>query len=260
MQNLLLTISGPSAVGKKSIMEGVVINCKKGAFASSFSRVVLYNSREKRKAEKDGVDYHFINIQNDLQSKRVSKFKQLCHLNRDEIHTGVKELYNNFYAYRNYGEDIQAIDLEQITNSITLLEIKDVFLDELRKKKKFNSFIKTHKIKVISCFIAPLALSELERQSSLSGISQSTIVEREVDKRIRSRIKKGVSNESNSQIRRRASSGADEVLRAYSKKINYDAIFVNSFIGTNMNPEQEKIARSSNSQKIINEIMELVNR
>ena len=51
---MLITLTGPSGSGKTSILRAL---CKKG----HATRIVTFTTREKRKREVDGVDYHFVN-------------------------------------------------------------------------------------------------------------------------------------------------------------------------------------------------------
>lgn len=51
---MLITLTGPSGSGKTSILRAM---CKKGRAI----RIVTYTTREKRKREVEGIDYHFVN-------------------------------------------------------------------------------------------------------------------------------------------------------------------------------------------------------
>nr|DAP36574.1 MAG TPA: guanylate kinase [Caudoviricetes sp.] len=50
---MLITLTGPSGSGKTSILRAM---CKKGRA----TRIVTYTTREKRKREVEGIDYHFV--------------------------------------------------------------------------------------------------------------------------------------------------------------------------------------------------------
>jgi len=259
MKKLLLIISGPSAVGKRGIIRGIATNCKQGLIAPKFNKVVLYNSRQKRDPEQDGIDYHFIDRYSCSQSNRVSKLKQLCLTDKNNYHTGVKEQCSNFFSYHCYDTDMQAIDLEQITSRFTVLEIKDVFISKLRQTKKFKSFVEIHGVKVVNVFIAPLTKFELERQSNLLGLTHVQVLERDLEKRIRDRIANEESNETEIQIRARVTSGAEEVLRAYQKKINYNAIFVNNYFTADLQLDQKSSFTINYVQDVLDQITSLVN-
>jgi guanylate kinase len=66
----LVIISGPSGVGKDTIIQAL----RKSSAAAGRRHVVTYRTRERRKGEVDGVDYHFVSLAQFRRMRREGAF------------------------------------------------------------------------------------------------------------------------------------------------------------------------------------------
>jgi guanylate kinase len=67
---LLVVISGPSGVGKDTIIQEM----RKGRDASRRRHIVTYKTREQREGEVPGVDYHFVTSSEFQRMRRAGAF------------------------------------------------------------------------------------------------------------------------------------------------------------------------------------------
>lgn len=77
---LLIVISGPSGVGKDTVLDGM----KKAGFP--FHYVVTATTRPKRQGEKDGVDYYFLSEDEFHQRVKTNQFLEWA------------KVYDNYYG------------------------------------------------------------------------------------------------------------------------------------------------------------------
>ena len=125
MSKILIVISGPSAVGKKCIMEGVELYCKLKLINTDYNKIKLYNTREIRTGEKDGVDYNYSYDDFIKKGKKsikankteVKKYNIPKYLKQDKIieSGSVKGLF--MYPVRKI--DLQGIFLDDIKNGVS---------------------------------------------------------------------------------------------------------------------------------------------
>ena len=136
---LLIVITGPSGVGKDSILNGLRANGAHRYFA------VTATTRPRRKGEQDGVDYHFLSV-TDFQ----------------EMWDGAGFLESaTVYGYR-YG-----VPKSPIRDALARGE--DVFL---RTDVQGATYIKSHCANVLAIFIAPPSMKELARRLRARGTDQ----------------------------------------------------------------------------------------
>jgi len=128
--------SGPSGVGKGTIWDRVM-----DRYPDVFQKVLLYNSREPRAGEEDGVHYHF------RSRKEIEEMRD-----RDElIAIPVRE-------------DLQGIKIDEITQAyagdkIMVLEC-DINIKDVIKRERPDIAKDIHSI-----FITPLTDEEIERRT-----------------------------------------------------------------------------------------------
>jgi guanylate kinase len=79
-KGFLLAISGPSAVGKSSVANEIL------KIDPSIDRIITCTTRKMRKGEKDGVDYHFMSVDEFLQHRNDGDFVESS------------EVYGNYYG------------------------------------------------------------------------------------------------------------------------------------------------------------------
>ena len=133
-KGLLIVLSGPSGVGKGTVRKKVF---KDESLNLAYS--ISMTTRLPRNMEKDGVDYFFVDIQTFKQMIEEDKFLEYTHF------------VGNYYG-------TPADYVEKLRN-----EGKNVFLEiEIEGDKEVLS--KCHGDDVISIFLVPPSLEELERR------------------------------------------------------------------------------------------------
>lgn len=128
-QGILLIISGPSGVGKGSVIKKLC--CLKG-----FSVSISATTREKRNLEKDGVDYFFITkeeFKNNIKNKEMLEYNEYC---------------GNFYG--------------TIKNKLLeMLKKNDVVLLEVDVNGALNV---SKRLEAVKIFLLPPSFEELEKR------------------------------------------------------------------------------------------------
>jgi guanylate kinase len=146
-KGLLFIISGPSAVGKSSVADELFKKEK------TLSKIVTCTTRKIRHNEIDGVDYHFMSIDDFLKNKDRGNFIESS------------EVYGNYYGvmFSDVTDNLdRGIDSLLVINWEGYLKIK-------RAIKK----------NVIGFFITPPSMKDLElRIRSRNTDSEETILDR----------------------------------------------------------------------------------
>jgi len=192
LQGRLLILSGPSCVGKSPLAKAL------GKFHPEWSKrlqpLVLYNSRDPRPGERDGVDYHF------RTRPQVEAFRS-----------------DDRYALLDVRGDLQALNLEDLR---ALLERGDVFFEG-------NPFVgstmlehpRMKGVNRLAVFLSPLSKEEItwlkapERNISLQELV-ADVMRRKLLRRTR-RQKGELSAKDLENIERRASSAFSEMQQAW---------------------------------------------
>ncbi len=128
----LFVISGPSAVGKTTVVNYLLKN------EPRFSRVITCTTRGIRVNEKDGVDYIFLSKE-DFQKK----------ISNNEF-AEFSEVYDNYY-----GVLLKSIQENMEANDVSILVINWEGFQKVRRSIKNN---------VTGIFINPPSIEELERR------------------------------------------------------------------------------------------------
>ena len=192
LQGRLVILSGPSCVGKSPLAKAL------GKFHPEWSKrlqpLVLYNSRDPRPGERDGVDYHF------RTRPQVEAFRS-----------------DDRYALLDVRGDLQALNLEDLR---ALLERGDVFFEG-------NPFVgstmlehpRMKGVNRLAVFLSPLSKEEItwlkapERNISLQELV-ADVMRRKLLRRTR-RQKGELSAKDLENIERRASSAFSEMQQAW---------------------------------------------
>ena len=148
---LLVVITGPSGVGKDSILNGLRANRAHRYFA------ITATTRPRRKNEQDGVDYHFLSVADFQEMWDGDGFLESA----------------TVYGYR-YG-----VPKSPIRDALARGE--DVFL---RTDVQGATYIKNHCANVLAIFIAPPSMKELARRLRARGTDQ----ERQISLRLQKAI------------------------------------------------------------------------
>lgn len=191
-QGRLVILSGPSCVGKSPLAKAL------GRFhpdwSSRLQPLVLFNSRNPRPGERDGIDYHF------RMRSQIEEFRG-----------------NSRYAVLEVRGDLQALDLEEVQS---LLRSGDVIYEG-------NPFIgmamltqiKLNCVEKLSVFLSPLTKAEIvylkapERNLSLKELV-TDVMRRKLLRRTR-RQKGELSTKDLENIERRAGSAYAELQEAW---------------------------------------------
>lgn len=144
MQGSLYIISAPSGAGKTSLVSKLI------ELDSQIKVSVSTTTRTIREGEKDGVNYHFLNIE---------KFKNKVADNDFLEHA---QVFDNFY-----GTSKSAVES-------TLAQGKDVILEiDWQGAQQVRKLIPT----AISIFILPPSLKELEKRLTGRGTDSQQIID-----------------------------------------------------------------------------------
>lgn len=146
MRGLLVIFSGPSGVGKDTLLEAWT------ARNPLVQRVVAYTTRAPRPGEQDGVDYHFVSRE---------RFEELVAAGAFLEH---KEVHGNGYATPL--ADLEAM-LDRGLIAVLKIDVQGA-IDAMKLRPE-----------AISIFIAPPSFDELERRIRSRGTEdEATLLRR----------------------------------------------------------------------------------
>ncbi len=151
-RNLLIIVSGPSGVGKGTVVK-ILMNDKSLNLVYSISAT----TRKPRANEVDGKDYFFIDRE---------KFKEL--INNDEL-LEYSEFVNNYY-----GTPKGYIDKSLKEGKNVLLEIETNGAQQVMEKMKGKG--------VISIFLLPPSMYELENRIKNRRTEPLSVIKERLDK------------------------------------------------------------------------------
>ncbi len=149
MRGSLLVLSGPSGAGKSTIIEEA--SKKIGKFYFSIS----YTTREPREGEVDGVDYHFISIDEFEKGIREGRFLEYA------------KVHNNYYG-TSKDEVIKALN----RGELVIFDIDVQGHRELRKK--LGDLL-------VSIFITPPALKDLKARLLKRGSDKIDVINKRLE-------------------------------------------------------------------------------
>lgn len=144
-QSFLLIISGPSGVGKGTILKYVEEK------ESDLWFSVSVTTRAPREGEIDGVHYHFI-----TEEKYNEMLEQDAFLERADVHTA------------RYGTPAKPIEEAIANHKIAILDIDTIGAANVRKKRS----------DAVSVFILPPSWAELRQRLTSRGTETSEQVEK----------------------------------------------------------------------------------
>ncbi|MDA8199700.1 MAG: guanylate kinase [Thermaerobacter sp.] len=128
MEPILFILTGPSGVGKGSVMRRLLDRVER------LSKVVTFTTRPPRDAERDGFDYHFVPVPAFL----------------DMVHQGQLYEYEQVYRDHYYGSPLHLF----VPGHDALVEL------DYKGHRKYRS----RHADVVSIFLLPPSLDELERR------------------------------------------------------------------------------------------------
>ena len=226
MLKLLIVISGPSGVGKRCVMEGVELYCRLGLLKCAYNKIVLYNTREKRGNEHDGVDYHYCygEFAAKGESSLILSNKGLIANDKSSanrlISPEIRNTAGELFTFPVRG-DLQGIDLKDIEEGVNFLEIYDQFFTNL------ESVLAPRSIRIIRLFISPFTKNEMIERALQGREDEAAVIKSEMKERIQGRKRLGLSNEDEAEIIKRTDSAVEEIQAAFTVNNPYDAIVVN---------------------------------
>ena len=136
-KNYFIIISGPSGVGKNTIINELLKICNKNSKKITYS--VSYTTRKKREGEKNGINYYFVDNK---------KFKEMI----DDQKFLEYAVYNNFF----YGTSLKWVsDTLKINNVICEIDVQGF----LNIEKKYKNILP-----ILSFFILPPNENELKKR------------------------------------------------------------------------------------------------
>lgn len=150
-KGLLIIISGPSGVGKGTVIKEVM-KCKELKLTYSISMT----TRKPRQGEKDGVNYFF-----------VSKEEFLNAVDNNEL------LEHAMFVENYYGTPIKYVEEQRNKGNNVLLEIETVGAKQVMEKLSADPGC-------ISIFITPPSIQELERRIRGRNSESNEVIKKRV--------------------------------------------------------------------------------
>lgn len=150
-KGLIVIISGPSGVGKKTLIDQFINDC-----SLNLTYSISMTTREARKDEKDGVDYFFVDentFQDFIANNKLIEWTEFA---KNKYGTPIENIYRQINAGKN-----------------VVLEIEVEGATEVKNKLGQDEFI--------SIFIIPPSLNELRNRLE----TRNTETKEKIDERIR---------------------------------------------------------------------------
>ena len=144
----ILVISSPSGGGKTTVAQ-ILKNF-------GFSHIITATTRERRPYERDGIDYHFVDVETFKSWIREGKLLEWA------------EIYGNYYGVPR--ENLY-MELERGRNVVLTLDING-------KRALEGIFGGDNRYKFVSVFLLPPSIEELERRMRERGEDEGTIKRR----------------------------------------------------------------------------------
>ncbi len=146
-RGMLIVLSGPSGVGKDSVLKLMLSS------RNDLKLSISYTTRAPRKGEIDGVDYHFVSKE---------EFEEL--INKGEM-LEYATYCGNYYGTRSF-----EIDKELANGNSVILEIEVQGAGQVIKKRKDS----------VSIFIMPSSLKELENRLIKRGLDSDEMIRKRI--------------------------------------------------------------------------------
>lgn len=131
-EGIFFVITGPSGAGKTTIMETVLGSDNRLSYS------VSHTTREKRKGESDGEDYHFIGVNEFKKMKQSGEFVEWAEIYGDYYGTSKAEIDRIEENGRDPFLDIDVQGAAQIRNnpdvSAVFLFVAPPSIEELRRR------------------------------------------------------------------------------------------------------------------------------
>jgi guanylate kinase len=187
----LIILSGPSCVGKSPLANALARFYPE--LQKSLQPLVLYNSRDARPGEMDGVDYYF------RSREEIEKLKTKDH-----------------FVVMNVRGDSQALDLHELSTSLTK---SDVFFEgNPYVGRALQTSQELAEVSRLSVFMSPLCRDDILFLKEKTAVSLSRVVTDVMTRKLLRRTKgqKGeLSLKDLEDIERRASSAYGELQQAH---------------------------------------------
>lgn len=137
----LFILSGPSGVGKDTVARRLL----EKVGAKNLKKMVTTTTRQPRKGEVDGIDYHFVDREEFLRRIERSEFLEYANVHGD-------------YYYGSSRVDVEST-LSSGINALLVIDVAGV--EQILKQK--NNF------RTVTIFIAPKSLDELKQRIAGRG-------------------------------------------------------------------------------------------
>ncbi len=147
-RGLLIILSGPSGAGKTTIERALLKKCK------NLRASVSVTTRDRRKGEKDGKDYHFWSLKKFKNAVRAGRFLEYA------------EVFGNYYG------TLEEYVLKDIGNGKNVLLTIDVQGGKVVKKKLKDA---------VAVFVLPPSMKELERRLKRRGRDTLSDIEKRLN-------------------------------------------------------------------------------
>ncbi len=130
MENLIIVVSGPSGVGKSSLLKKLPLE--------DFYFSISHTTRSPRPGEIDGKDYYFIDEKTFLEMIERNEFLEWVKVHQAYYGTAKSEIYKAFSQKKHLILDIEVIGAtrlkSQFGNKAIFIFISPPSLEELKKR------------------------------------------------------------------------------------------------------------------------------
>jgi guanylate kinase len=191
-QNKLIILSGPSCVGKSPLEKALTKVFPEAR--NTLHKLLLYNDRQPRPGEKDGIDYYF------STTEQIESYKN-----------------NPDFIYMNVRGDLQALDLRELMD--TLSESNALYEGNPYVAKAMMDHMKLKVFPKLSVFLSPLSREEIQelKDPSKNIILPKLVADIMRRKQLRRKTKQRVEISLNDleDIERRVKSAYEELAMAW---------------------------------------------
>lgn len=187
----IIIISGPSGVGKKTIIDQFIHNDELNLCYS-----ISMTTREPREGEKNGVDYYFVSDEEFNEAIKNNKLLEWAEFATNKYGTPIERLYEKINEGKNVILEIEVVGAMDVMAKLDKSEYFSIFIvppsiDELKKRlikrntesiEKINKRIERAKVEITTTRNYDYVV--LNDDATRAMIEITDIIKKEIEKQI----------------------------------------------------------------------------